>query len=213
MFVEKLLSIASFSSIQGTGFSGQLTEMPTGARFDELFSMLSVKNGFFAFEGALHVLPWIAPPSQYMSIQVWNDSSLWRGWYQDQTDGLFFFAEDVFGGQFAIKEDQIVSFDPESGEIEVIAQSIEEWASKLLLNYDLLTGFSAAHSWQLTHGPIPEGKRLLPKRPFILGGAYEESNLFAIDAVKGMQYRGELWQQIRDLPDGAQIRLKALPLQ
>jgi hypothetical protein len=57
------------------------------------------------------------------------------------------------------------------------------------------------------------GKRLLPKIPFILGGRYESSNLYAVDAVTGMCYRGELWQQLRDLPDGSQVRLKALPQQ
>jgi len=136
-----------------------------------------------------------------------------RNWYQGLTDGLFFFAEDAFGGQFAIRNNDIVSFDPESGEIELLAQSPEEWAAKILLNYAQLTGYPLAHSWQIINGPIPMGKRLLPKIPFILGGRYEDGNLYAVDAVKGMQYRGELWQQLRDLPDGAQVRLKALPLQ
>ena len=35
-------------------------------------------------------------------------------------DGLFFFAEDVFGGQFAIRGEQVVTFDPETGEIEAM---------------------------------------------------------------------------------------------
>ncbi|WP_068685569.1 hypothetical protein [Variovorax sp. WDL1] len=52
-----------------------------------------------------------------------------------RSDGFIFFAEDIFGVQFAIKDDVVVSFDPESGEAEEIAGSIEEWANKLLLKY------------------------------------------------------------------------------
>jgi hypothetical protein len=211
MSIEKLLSIASEplapDSVEG------LAGRPPSKRLEELHKLLSVRNGFYAFEGALHVLPWVAEPSQHMSIQRWNEESLWRGWYQGQVDNLLFFAEDAFGGQFAIQGDQIVSFDPESGDVNVFASSIEDWAGKLLLNYDELTGWSAARSWQLVYGAIPVGQRLLPKTAFILGGAYSQENLFAADAVKGMQYRAELWLQIRDLPDGAQVRLNSFPVQ
>jgi len=198
----------------GTGVS-TLAEHGRGKAFQDLIQMLSAKNGFYAFEGALHVFPWVDPLSleSGLGLQAWNEKGLWRDWYQGLTDGLFFFAEDAFGGQFAIRGEEIVSFDPESGEIEPLASSLESWANELLQSYERLTGYPLARSWQLVNGPIPVGKRLLPKIPFILGGAYEVSNLYAVDAVQGMRYRGELWEQLRDLPDGAQVRLKVLPLQ
>ncbi len=177
--------------------------------------MLTLRNGFYAFESALHVFPWTNLPAAEgcVGIQAWNERTLWRDWYGQLTEGLYFFAEDAFGGQFAIRAHEIVSFDPESGDTTPVALSFADWATALLTNYAQLTGFPTAHEWQVLNGPIPNGKRLLPKTPFILGGRYHESNLCAVDAVKGMRYRGELWQQIRDLPDGAQVRLKTLPLQ
>ena len=216
MTIEKLLSIASSATVAEVASSISLpTQQVGGESFQELVQMISAKNGFYAFEGALHVLPWVASPEPgpIIGLQAWNESELWRDWYQGITDGLFFFAEDIFGGQFAIRGNEIVSFEPESGEIEVVAPSLDRWAAEILLNYVRLTGYSLAQSWQLSNGPIAIGKRLLPKVPFILGGPYEETNLHSVYAVQGMRYRGELWEQLRDLPDGAQVRLKVLPLQ
>jgi hypothetical protein len=216
VLTSKLFSIASdpivSEAVQGK-FLVQLHER--GGRFRELVELLSVKNGFYAFEAALHVFPHVESSlqSEAIGVEAWNEHGLWKNWYQSLLDNCFCFAEDAFGGQFAIEGEKIVSFDPESGELEPLADSFEEWAGKLLSNYPQLTGAPVAHKWQLTHGPIPEGKRLLPKIPFVLGGQYDAKNLYAVDAVKGMRYRGELWQQLRDLPDGAQVRLKALPLQ
>ena len=215
MAIEKLLSIASSATVAKVVSNISLpTQQVGGESFQELVQMISAKNGFYAFEGALHVLPWVAStgPGPIIGLQAWNESKLWRDWYQGITDGLFFFAEDIFGGQFAIRGNEIVSFEPESGEIAVVAPTLDRWAAEILLNYVRLTGYSLAQSWQLSNGPIAVGKRLLPKIPFILGGAYEDTNLHAVDAVQGMRYRGELWEQLRDLPDGAQVRLKVLPL-
>jgi hypothetical protein len=216
MSIEKLLSIASeaIGVTVVTDVSASIDQWRSKS-FRQLLQMLSEKNGFFAFEGALHVFPWTdsADKENYLGLQAWNEKTLWRDWYQGLTDGLFFFAEDAFGGQFAIRGNEIVSFDPESGDIDIIAPSFESWVSELLSNYAQLTGYPLAHSWQLINGPIPVGQRLLPKTPFILGGCYEENNLYAVDAVLGMRYRGELWEQLRDLPDGAQVRLRVLPVQ
>lgn len=211
MPIEKLISIASGP------LSGELPQEKQGitnARVAELRNMLSMRNGFYAFEGALHVLPWrtAAPQESVIDVQAWNGETLWRYVYQECAQGLFFFAQDAFGGQFAIRGDAVVSFDPETAEIESVAPSIEGWASEILSKYKILTGYPVAHAWQLANGEIPAGKRLLPKIPFILGGKYEEQNLVAVEAAKAMRYRGEVWQQIKDLPDGAQIKLKALPL-
>ena len=79
------------------------------------------------------------------------------------------------------------------------------WASVLLDDYETLTGYPVAHEWQRRNGPIPRGRRLLPKVPFALGGDFELDNLYAADAVDGMRVRGNLALQIRDLPDGAKV--------
>jgi hypothetical protein len=99
----------------------------------------------------------------------------------------------------------VLSFDPETAELQPVAHDIGGWIDAVLSDYRSLTGYSLAHAWQSQHGPLSASKRLLPKIPFVLGGSYDISNLFEEDAVQGMKVRGNVAVQIRDLPDGTPI--------
>lgn len=136
---------------------------------DALQSMLGVKNGFYAFESALHVFPAVASESE-LGLMEWNAQKLWRYAYEGRADGVIFFAEDIFGVQFALRDDAVFTFDPEVGELEPFATSLENWAAQLLENYELHTGFPLAHEWQTRNDVILPSHRLLPKKiPFCLG--------------------------------------------
>ncbi|QGZ43375.1 SMI1/KNR4 family protein [Pseudoduganella flava] len=167
--------------------------------------MLGLKNGFYAFESALHVFP-AGEGLGTTGVQEWNSRSLWRHSYGKLVDGMFFFAEDIFGGQFCVKDGAIYGFDPETADVTLIGQDLEEWAQAVLDDYDLQTGYSIAQEWQLQNGPLSPSDRLMPKIPFVLGGAFDISNLVAIERARGMRTRGNLATQIHDLPDGSQIR-------
>ncbi|TLG92173.1 SMI1/KNR4 family protein, partial [Pseudomonas edaphica] len=78
----------------------------------------------------------------------------------------------------------------------------------LVSDYEVLTGYPLAHRWQKKKGQLAAGKRLLPKIPCVLGGGFVLNNLYSIDAVKGMKLRADIARQIKDLPDGAQIKLR-----
>ena len=121
---------------------------------------------------------------------------------------MLFFAEDIFGNQFCIKGKDISSFDAETGATKPLASSLEEWAAAILTDYQLLTGHKLAHEWQVRNGPMPINRRLVPKIPFVVGGAYAVDNLYAGDTITSLRYRGEFAVQIRDVPDGGKVRLK-----
>jgi hypothetical protein len=171
--------------------------------------LLELKNGFYAFEGALHVLPDTGGPGE-IGLHEWNSDALWKREYQGVADGVFCFAEDVFGMQFCLSSDAICRFDPETGASELVADTLEEWASALLRDYEVWTGHRIAHEWQVIHGPIPVGSRLVPVIPFVLGGEFSVQNCHLLEAVKGMKYRASIAVQIRDLPDGATVKLRTI---
>ncbi|MDV6333225.1 SMI1/KNR4 family protein [Asticcacaulis sp. 201] len=173
----------------------------------ELRKLLELKNGFYAFEQALHVLP-SKSVAESCGLDSWNDPSLWISNYKGLADGCFFFAEDVFGGQFCIRSDGIYTFDPETGALTQIATSLSGWAKALLENYDVLAGYNLAHKWQVEHGRLDPGMRLAPKQPFVLQGEFVVENLYPIEAVALMRQSANLAVQIRDLPDGAQVTWK-----
>jgi len=176
----------------------------------QLLELLSLRNGFFAFEAALRVFP--AGPTLYgYALDEWNAPDLWRAHYNGLADGAFFFAEDLFGGQYGVWEESVIKFDPETADAEIVAADLDGWADLILTDYAFQTGYPLAHEWQLAHGPLEPRQRLVPLTLFVLGGAFSLDNLKAMDAAEGMRVRGPIAQQIRDLPDGSPITLSVEP--
>jgi hypothetical protein len=171
--------------------------------------VLARKDGFFCFESALRIFPSMTVDWSW-GISEWNARDLWKADYRGLADNIFCFAEDVFGRQFVVHNDKVSVFEPETGAIDVIASSLEEWAAIMLLDFKQMTAHALAHSWQSIHGPLHPRHRLMPKRPFVLGGDYAIENLAALDSVRIMKSLGNLASQIHDLPDGANIQFKVL---
>ncbi|MFJ3661912.1 hypothetical protein ACIPPM_15770 [Streptomyces sp. NPDC090119] len=174
---------------------------------DPLRSLIGSRNGFYAFESALFVRPWGGGAG---SAEWWNAPEGWRAPYGELVDGFTFFAEDVFGFQFAAGEKGFYSFDPETAELQFMATTVNEWADQILQDHEELTGSGLAHAWQSSNGPLRSGYRLAAAIPFCLGGE------FALDALKPKRelelarFRADIYAQIRDLPDGAQVRINLI---
>lgn len=203
--LDKLLSISTDSlAEQHAVLSPGLLGL-AGILGHELETLINRKNGFFAFESALRLFP---SRSSALSVGLddWNSDNLWRQDYYGLADGCLFFAEDTFGGQFRIKDDVVCAFDLETGRLEEMASTVEEWAKELLNEYNMWTGYSIAHEWQEHNGILANDARLVPKIPFTCGGQFELGNLIAINATSGMKSRANLARQIVDLPEGAQIQ-------
>jgi hypothetical protein len=203
-YLDKLLAIASPS------FSLVKPDLPTVSRladFPDLLDVLRTRNGFTAFESALVVFP-IVEVSGLPSIFEWNSVNSWRKNYIDvMPSGYFCFAQDLFGVQFAISSEGVIRFNPESGQVTSYAGSIDEWAMKLLENFEEDTAWPLAHEWQTLHRGLQPNERLLPKQPFVLGGDYVVENLVAVECKSAMEYWGQLYNAIRNVPDGGSISI------
>ncbi len=174
---------------------------------NELSGLLADNNGFYAFESALVVRP-LDYNQHPLGIIQWNNPSLWRAEYKIDLGESMFFAEDVFGVQFCFKDDTILSFDPETGRFTKIGDTMEAWAQWILDNHRLRTGWPLAHQWQVQHGPLPKGMRLLPKVPFVCGGTFSVENLYTLNDVEGMRFRASIANQLVGVPDGTNVVFK-----
>jgi len=206
--IEKLLGIAG-PALARPAPAKRLSSVlgPWGERGQELSRLLERKNGFHAFLSALHVFPLADSPSDG-DLAGWNRKELWKSEYGDLMSSALFFAEDLFGGQFGIRDGEICSFEPETGEFEVLAPDLEGWAEQILREHEVLAGTELAREWQEANGALPPGKRLAPKVPFVAGGEFEVKNLYAAEPVQTMRFRANLARQIKDLPEGAKIQFK-----
>src|SRR6185312_15664354 len=207
--IDRLLELAgpplSKDSPRLPGQYAALADLPAG----ELLRLLGKRNGFYAFESALLVRPLSEQPNE-LGIVRWNAPALWRSEYQGLADGPLFFAEDIFGGQFGVAADAVFWFNPETGDRERLTSSVEDWAGLLLKDSSLRLGWPLAHEWQQRFGPLPEGKRLVPKVPFVLGGDFEVANLHALDAVRAMRFYANVAVQIHNASDGTKIQLRVI---
>jgi hypothetical protein len=207
--IEKLLSLSSEAlGSKASAFPEMLREFALGT---ELFRMLEQKNGFYAFEYALHVFPLASDPET--GLEGWNAESLWRNGYEDLAEGLLFFAEDILQDQFCLSKKQsgVHRFHAETGQTTPMAASVKEWAGVILSNYRTETGWPFVHEWQEKNGRLPPGKRLMPKTPFFLGGEYKIENLWAGNPLEGMRLKADLAMQTRHLREGAKVKLNISP--
>lgn len=205
--IDKLLSISDKALV--AHFPSELPKSHGQMeRFEkELYGLLAKKNGFYAFKCALHVFPF-GLRQGVMDIVSWNSMDLWRNEYGDLTKGIWFFGEDIFGNQFCVNNNKICTFDPETGDLEVIGNSIEDWAEWILTDPALGTGFPVVEMWEKENGRLEVNHRLIPRLPFAAGGDYSLQNLYSTESTKSMRIRGPIAREIHHLPDRAKFRIK-----
>jgi hypothetical protein len=203
--ITKLLSISSEPIGEPLAETSAIDAW--GTLGNQLMGMLRSKNGFFAYESALLVRP-LRRSQSPLGILEWNAPERWKIEFSIDLGDALFFAEDVFGGQYCIRNDTICTFDPEGGVFQTVGTSLDAWATEVTRDYPFRTGFPLAHDWQMAHGPIAAGMRLIPKTPFVLGGRFDVDNLYPLLDVEGMRFRASIANQIRELPDGSEIVFK-----
>ena len=59
-------------------------------------------------------------------------------------------------------------------------------------------------------GPLEEGRKYYMVIPGVLGGEYGINNIKTLTLVEIIRLSGDLGKQIKDLPDGAQVKLKVV---
>ena len=190
IYTNKLLKISSESMLPKYN----------GENFDEeLNRILEVKNGFYAFESALHF---------FSDKEIKLFSKLMKEKYQyDGAENCLFFAEDVFGNLYCLDADQhmIYLLDLESGAREKFGASIEDWSENILNDYDYMTGYTVAHDWQERNGSLKNNERLFPKIPFVFGGEYNTDNLIAKNQFEVIDNKFNIYKQIKNIDDGELI--------
>jgi len=206
-YVEKLLSISESvcsEKHQKNQFSASIMPHNDLILINEI---LSKKNGFYAFESALH---FYGTGNNRMDIDLiqWNSEDLWINWYKDLRPVGICFAEDLFGNQFVSSGNGVFIFNNETGEQECIANSVAQWCKLILDDYEYLTGYPLAHEWQKKNGALRPKQRLGAKIPFVLEGEFTEANLYAIDCIKLMRANANLAIQISNMPDGGSVKLR-----
>ncbi|MGH3391573.1 MAG: hypothetical protein ACRDOO_22105 [Actinomadura sp.] len=184
-----------------------LNLQPRVGPLGELADLLGRSNGFTVFNAGVQVFR-AGERGLGPELREWNQQDTWKQAYGRLADGLFCFAQDLFGVQFAVVDQRaVVAVDPETADRTHIGDTLDAWAAWLLDDPDVRGAYQLATVWQDRHGALTHDQRLIPRRFFTLGGGYDLDNLVAKDAAECMRIRGPIAQMVHDLPDGAHLRL------
>ena len=123
--------------------------------------LLQKWNGFYAFDGLLHVLGACDAPVNH-SLAAWNAPDGWRASWGRLTEGLTFFAQDAFGDQFAYRAGKIVRMRATYGGILATSASLAEWVETVFLEPDKALNQRLFRECVRIHGPLPRGGHFVP---------------------------------------------------
>lgn len=170
----------------------------------QLDEILALQNGFYAYKRGLHVFGACSEPP-FHCLEAWNDPTGWVRDYGTSAEGLFFFAEDAFGDQFAWNGQRVVRFLAETGEREDFAEDVFGALERITKNAEVELGLGVLEGWIAAHGPMPEGVHLFPRTPLVTGGSLDPSEVVTIDPFENMRFKAHLACQIAEIPDGGKI--------
>ena len=163
-------------------------------------------NGGFFFNQALHLYGFCNEPT-YHSIDVVNHFIYNE--FKELSKGLFFFGQDIFGNQFGFGKSGIVFFNIETAEREIIAKDFVKWIEVIFEDLEFLTGQKFVKQWAIKNKETIEyNQRFCPKKPFIVGGDYDTSNLYLQQFPLYLSSNANIARQVYNLPDGTDINIK-----
>ena len=189
------------------GFTPKKTDKQFSFDGDNTYlKFISEHNGGYFFNNSLHLF---GTDSEAIYHDLLYRNNFFKMNYGNMVENLFFIGEDLFGNAFAFEEKSICLFNIETGEKEILASDFKAWLLLLKNDLDYLTGVSFTKNLSESEiASLAKGKRLSAKYPFVLGGAYAAENLAFKSFEENLEYNSLIAKQIKDLPDGAQIKIE-----
>jgi len=108
---------------------------------------------------------------------------------------------------------QVSMIDPGAGVVHGVAATEAQFESQLAdpeRNADLLQ-VGAVEAFVTAHGALQGDQCLGYKTLPALGGSYALDNRYAVSIAEHAAFTGDVHRQIRDLPDGARVKIKIVP--
>jgi hypothetical protein len=144
-------------------------------------------------------------------VSVVAEIKQWWGWVG--IDPVEVVAMNAFGN-LLIRDTsgKIWRLCPEDLYCRVVAGNDVE-LGKLLQNADFAEDWEMRALVRRAHdklGPLTESRRYHLKIPAPLGGAYDADNMSVVPIEDIISFSGHVANQIKDLPDGAQVRFKVV---
>jgi len=168
--------------------------------------ILEFCNGGFFFGKALVIYPNILEHIYPGAIIV---NSKLNEEFGELFCGYWSFGQDIFGNQFCFKKTtkEVILFNVEDASETIMAKDFQEWLFIVGDDYDYFAGYSYYNEWIQKHY-LSTNQRLVPYKPFIIGGDYVISNFVASDFPRYIEYYAALAKHLHTIPDGTPVKIR-----
>jgi hypothetical protein len=173
-----------------------LRELPT-----DLLRVLSDTNGFILHEGAVHFRGACLAPEWHSLRAAWRGSNAFHTFYPDVRPSDIPFAQDQVGDQFLIREGVVLRLFAETGEVERLADGLQDFFSRLRSDVEGFLNVGLGHRMQ-------PGQLLHAYPPFCFRESGAGASLAPLPASEVILFHADLARQIRDVPDGGRVEFK-----
>lgn len=145
-------------------------------------------NGCYALGGALHVFG-ARPDPPNQSLDLWNRLDGWRQSFGLIAEGLWFFAENAFGDQFAYREGKVVRLKAAESRVEPVAASFAEWLEATLLDPQRWLALELFEACVARLGPLPPGGHFGPPPTHPAGAPLRAAVMEVLPARDNLELR------------------------
>lgn len=171
----------------------------------ELADILRQVNGCVQFDGGLHLRGACRQPAWHSLRDAWDSGNALHRLYADVHPDDVPFAEDCMGDQFLLRADQVWKLSAETGEMEPLDLSLLDWLEAVQADAVEVLSLEPLLQFQQEGGKLEPGQLLSAIPPFCLESD-QELSLRAIPSADRRQFLAHLAEQLRNLPEGAQIK-------
>jgi hypothetical protein len=178
-----------------------LNELPP-----ELAAFLLEENGFVAVRGGFHVRGACREPAWHSLRAAWLGPESVSSRYPSVRSSDVPFAEDAVGDQFLVREGIVHRLSGETGEIESLGATLTEFLSRVANDPIEYLSLGPLLAFEDTGNQLAPGQLLNVYPPYCVDTPTERS-FRAVPAEQQLRSLARLAEEIRDLPDGTQIKI------
>ena len=173
-----------------------LRELPA-----DLVRVLSDTNGFILHEGAVHVRGACLTPEWHSLRFAWRGPKAFHSLYTDVRPSDIPFAQDQVGDQFLIREGGVLRLYAETGEIERLSDTLQDFFSRMSSDIDGFLNVGLSHTMQ-------PGQLLHAYPPFCIKDTSVEISMRPLPATEVILVHARFAKEIAEIPDGEQIEIR-----
>lgn len=171
----------------------------------ELSEFYRKQNGLIAYSGGVHIRGCVETPEWHSLRNYWIGNNAFYKTYDKIKKSDIPFAQDCYGNQFLYRKGSISKLYTETGDIEEIATSFNDFINEIIEEPDDYLWLYDFNNFLNEGGEIKPGQLVSVYPPFCSEKSSSLS-LTPISLEERLSFLANLYIQINNLPNGSKIK-------